>query len=84
VFGTHEASSPKNAAAYGASLCPWCTRTFPSKTSVRPRQLSCFARKFHQLARKIGQGFDWLKDFLLEWNNGVYFRKQKILQAIKD
>jgi hypothetical protein len=36
------------------------------------------------LARKIGQGFDWLKDFLLEWNNGVYFRKQKILQAIKD
>jgi hypothetical protein len=36
------------------------------------------------LARKIGRGFDRLKDFLLEWNNGVYCRKQKILQAIKD
>jgi len=42
------------------------------------------ARIFHQLARKIGQGFDWLTDFPIEWNNGVYFRKQKIRQAIKD
>ena len=39
---------------------------------------------FYQLARKIGQGFDWLKDFLNERNNGVHCRKQKILQAIKD
>ena len=28
----------------------------------------------HQLLRKVGQGFDWLKDFVLERNNGVYFR----------
>ena len=38
----------------------------------------------HQLACKIGQGFDWLKDFPSERNNGVYFRARKILQAIKD
>jgi hypothetical protein len=42
------------------------------------------ARIFRQLAREIGQGFDWLRDFLFEWNNGVYSRKQKIFQAIKD
>jgi len=36
------------------------------------------------LLRKIAQGFDWLKDFLTEWNNNVYFRRKKILQAIKD
>ncbi len=42
------------------------------------------ARIFHQLACEIGQGFDRLKDFLFERNNGVYSRKQKILQAIKD
>jgi hypothetical protein len=42
------------------------------------------ARIFHQLVRKIGQGFDWLKVFLCEWNNGVYFRAKKNLQAIKD
>jgi SAM-dependent methyltransferase len=29
-------------------------------------------------------GFDWLKDFPSERNNGVYFRGRKILQAIKD
>jgi len=36
------------------------------------------------MARKIARGFDWLKDFPTEWNNGVYFRRRKILQAIKD
>jgi hypothetical protein len=35
-------------------------------------------------ARKIVQGFDWLSDFLSEWNNHVYFRVKKITQAIKD
>jgi len=39
---------------------------------------------FHQLLRKIAEGFDWLKDFLSEWNNPVYCRTKKILQAIKD
>ena len=42
------------------------------------------ARTLHQLACKIAQGFDWLKDFPSERNNGVYFRGRKILQAIKD
>jgi hypothetical protein len=42
------------------------------------------ARILHQLACKIAQGFDWLKDFPSERNNGVYFRGRKILQAIKD
>ncbi len=31
---------------------------------------------FYQLLRKIAQGFDWLKDFLTEWNNNVYFRRK--------
>ena len=32
------------------------------------------ARILHQLACKIAQEFDWLKDFPSERNNGVYFR----------
>jgi len=32
---------------------------------------------FHQLLRKIAQGFDWLKYFLSEWNNNVYFRTRR-------
>jgi hypothetical protein len=36
------------------------------------------------LARKIEQGFDWLRDFPTERNNGVYFRGTKIPQTIKD
>jgi len=36
------------------------------------------------LARQIAQGFDWLKDFPTERNNGVYCRRRKLLQAIKD
>jgi hypothetical protein len=46
--------------------------------------LAPLAGKLHPLARKIGQGFDWLKDFPTERNNRVYFRRRKILQAIKD
>jgi len=42
------------------------------------------ARILHQLACKIAQEFDRLKDFPSERNNGVYFRGRKILQAIKD
>jgi hypothetical protein len=42
------------------------------------------ARTFHELARKIGQGLDWLKDFPNERNNRVYFRARKIFQTIKD
>ena len=42
------------------------------------------ARKGHQLTCKIALGFDWLTYFLIEWNNGVYFRVQKIRQAVKD
>ena len=41
------------------------------------------ARMLHQLARKIGQGFDLLKNFPSERNSGVYFRVRKILQEIK-
>jgi hypothetical protein len=39
---------------------------------------------FYQLLRKIAQGIDWLKEFLTEWNDNVYFRREKILQAIKN
>ena len=36
------------------------------------------------LARKIGQGFDWLWIFANEWNNRVYCRARKMSQAIKN
>ncbi len=39
---------------------------------------------FCQLLCEIGQGVLRLGDFPREWNNGVYFRVRKILQAIKD
>jgi len=46
------------------------------------------ARTLHhygvRLECKIAQGFDWMKDFPSERNNGVYFRERNILQAIKD
>ena len=41
------------------------------------------ARIFYELARKIDQGLDRLKDFPNERNNRVYFRARKILQTIK-
>jgi len=31
----------------------------------------------------VGQGFDCLKNFPTGRNNGVYFRRRNILQAIK-
>jgi hypothetical protein len=31
---------------------------------------------FYQWLRKIAQGFGWLKDFLTERNNSVYFRRK--------
>jgi len=32
---------------------------------------------FYQLLREIGQGFDWLGDFLSEWNKIVYCRARR-------
>ncbi len=42
------------------------------------------ARELHQLARKIGQGFDGLMNFLTERHSWDYFRGKKTYQAIKD
>jgi hypothetical protein len=64
----------------------WCgsgrdIRMLPLQINPANRAL---ARKFHHLARKIGQGFDWVRNFPSERNNGVYFRVRKIPQTIKD
>ena len=49
-----------------------------------PHRLHGRARVLHELARKIGEGFDWPTDLLTERNSQVYFRGQKMRRMIKD